>query len=793
MQPRIEASRWDKSLEKPIYEEWIRKHSYSFNRKSGRPIFSIDTPPPYVNTPIHIGHATSYVLMDFFARFRRMAGYEVLFPLGLDRNGLPIEIAAEKRFGVRMADTEREKFLEMCRLVLEESSKASIESYMRLGISFNSWDHGSRPGDIYYTDSEEYRRQTQQSFIDLWNAGLIYEAKRVNSFCPGCRTTIADAEVSYREGEADFNIIKFSVKGSGKEILIGTTRPELLCSCAMIIFNPKDSRWKGLDEKTAITPIYGKEVPIKKHPMADMEKGTGLVMMCSFGDLNDIRFFREMSLEPIIAINPDGRLNEKSGFLKGLSVKQARKSIIEELKKRSLLLEQKKVLQNTPICERSRDEIEFIELPELYLRQVELKDKIKGIAKGTAFYSKESRKLLLDWIDSITIDWPISRRRYYATEVPLWYCSRCRKPAVPKGGKYYRPWKERLEEKCSCGSEEFTGETRVFDTWFDSSISPLYILKYYSDRQFFDSCSPCSLRPQGKEIVRTWLYYTLLKCYLLTGKGIFKDIWIHYHVLDDKGRKMSKSMGNVIDPNSILDRFGAEPFRLWCAVEGNLARSDFKCSFERITGESKTLTKLWNLARFISAFRTVKEARNLTQLDMLAINEADRLAADAGKNYSKYEFHLPAARIKSFIWDFFASHYVEAVKTRAYNSDGSFTKEEQEAAIYTLSYCLDITLKLLAPILPFITQSIYKQLHGSDIHSEPFPETKGKAAKIPFSAEEFMLLNSHIWKAKRQAGKSLREPLKRLVAEKKFQGIMKDLKAAHNAATVGTGKTSVEL
>ncbi len=788
MQSKIEASRWDKLLERPIYEEWARKKSYSFDRNSSRPVFSIDTPPPYVNTPIHIGHATTYVLMDFFARFRRMAGYEVLFPLGLDRNGLPIEIAAEKRFGVKMPETEREKFLGMCRTVLEESSRTSIESYMRLGISFNSWGHGSNIGDMYYTDSDEYRTQTQQSFIDLWKEGLIYEATRVSSYCPGCRTTIADAEVDYKQGEADFNIVKFSVKEAGETIPIGTTRPELICSCAMVIFNPKDARWKRLEGKTAVTPVYGKEVPIRKHPMADMNKGTGLVMMCSFGDLTDIRFFREMSLEPIIAINPDGRMNGKAGFLKGLGVKQARKSMTEELKKRNLLLEQKRILQSTPICERSKDGIEFIELPELYLKQVEMKSKMREIAKKTSFYSKESRKLLLSWIDSISIDWPISRRRYYATEVPLWYCSSCKKPYVPEGGRYYRPWRENPAAKCSCGSADFTGETRVFDTWFDSSISPLYILKYYSDRRFFDSHNPCSLRPQGKEIVRTWLYYTLLKCYLLTGKGIFKDSWIHYHVLDDKGRKMSKSVGNVIDPKNILERFGAEPFRLWCAVEGNLAKSDFRCSFERIEGEAKTLTKLWNLARFISLFKPVKEPARLTHLDMLAIKETESLVSLARKSYGKYEFHLPAAKVKNFLWEFFASHYVETVKTRAYNNDGSFSKEEQKAAIHTLWHCLDTMLKLLAPVLPFITFRLYHDLHDRDIHSEQFPKPSKESYDIPFSAEEFMEMNSSIWKAKRDAGRSLKEPIRKLVAEEKFRTIEKDIKSAHNVSVIEFGK-----
>jgi len=796
MKPRLDGKRWSKNFEKPIYQEWKRKNTYRFDRKSRKPVFSIDTPPPYVNTPVHIGQATTYILMDFFARFRRMTGHEVLFPLGLDRNGLPIEMAAEKKFNVRLTSLPRKKAMNLCESILEESSAASTETFLRSGISFNSWELGSGIGDVYHTDSPEYRALTQETFIDMWKAGMIYEDERINNYCPGCQTTIADAEIEYEDRPTVFSDIVFKCKETGEELIIATTRPELVCTCGMVIFNPKDKRYKYLKGKTAITPVFGKEVPIKPHPIADPKKGTGIVMMCSAGDLSDIRFFREMRLEPVIAINKDGTMNGHAGFLEGLSVREAREKVIDELRKKGLLRGQKKMNHRTPVCERSKDEIEFIAMKEFYVKQVRYKKKMKEIARKVNFFSPKSRQILLDWIDSVSIDWPISRRRFYATEVPLWYCKKCGEYIIPPKGRYYRPWKEDppVKQCPKCGGTEFRGEDRVFDTWFDSSISPLYILHYERDGAFFSRHTPCTLRPQGKEIIRTWLYYTLLKDWLLTKKVIFRDAWINYHIVDDKGHKMSKSKGNIIDPKDVIDRFGAEPFRLWAAIEGNLTQTDFKCSFERIEGTGKTLTKLWNVARFISMFPAPKQRpKNLTETDSWILSEINDIMKLARAGYEKYDFHNTVTKTKSFIWDTFASHYIELVKARAYNQDGHFSKKEQESAMWTLHTVLDTTLKLLAPVVPFITYRIFKDLRGRDIHLADFPEPV-KAGNAKFKTDDLMSLNSRIWKLKKDRGLSLREQVKSATIPSEFKGIESDLKQAHNIKSLKYGtKTVISL
>jgi valyl-tRNA synthetase len=795
MEPIIKETRWDKGMEKAVWEKWKSEKTYSFNPKSNLPVYSIDTPPPYVNTPVHIGQATTYVLMDMFARFRRMTGNEVLFPLGLDRNGLPIEMAAEKKFGVRFAGMDRKKVLEYCESILKDASMASTETFLRSGISFNSWELGSKIGDVYYTDSPEYRALTQATFIDLWKKGLIYEDKRITNYCPGCRTTLADAEVDYEELPSTFNDVVFKVKETGEEIIIGTTRPELICTCAMVIFNPDDKRYKKLAGKTAVTPIFNKEVPLKAHPMAQIDKGTGLEMMCSAGDLNDIRFFREMRLDPVIAINIDGTMNEHAGVLKGLHVKKAREKMIELLKEKGLLVKQTKLLHRAPVCERSKDPIEFIALPEFYLKQLEFRPKMLEFAKKLNFIAPASRQIFVDWINSLSMDWPLSRRRYYATEIPLWYCKKCGEVIVPPKGKYYQPWREGPPvKKCTkCGGSEFRGEDRVFDTWFDSSISPLWILGYERHPDFFAKHTPCSVRPQGKEIIRTWLYYTVLKDFLLTDKLIFRDVWINYHIVDESGGKMSKSKGNVIDPAKVLDQFGAEPFRLWAAAEGNLDRKDFKCSFERIQGMEKTLTKLWNVARFISMYERKKKPAKLEPLDEWILHEMAELVKFARERYEEYDFHNPVTQTKNFLWEAFASHYMELVKNRAYNQDGKFSAAAQASALHTLHECLELILLVLAPVNPIITSILYEKLTGKDIHAQEFPEPP-KAKKTAFTAQELMEMNGAIWKAKKDAGKSLKDPLASLTVPEKFKSIEADLRITHGVGKLSYGeKIAVEV
>jgi len=782
---------WNVEIENKITSVWKAAEFFNFDKKAKK-IYSIDTPPPYINAPIHMGHAVTYAYQDFFARYKRMKGFEVLFPLGLDRNGLPIEMGAEKKFNVSPFKIGRDKFVEYCEKLLNETTTESTDTFAKIGISFTSYKYGEHIGAVYHTDAAEYRALTQATLINLYKKGLLYEDVRINNWDSKLQTTIADSEIDYEEKESVFSDIKWKVKETGEEIVIGTTRPELICTCGMVIFNPKDKRYKHLKGKTAISPLFGKEIPINSHPMAQIDKGTGLVMMCSAGDLSDIQFFREMKLKPVIAIGIDGKMNENAGFLKGLKVKDARKEIIEKLKNEKLLINQRKIMHRTPISERSKVEIEFIEMPEFYLKQLKFKDDVRRVSKQMDFYPEFSRKILDDWIDSVSIDWPVSRRRFYATEIPLWYCKRKGLVAVPLPGKYYRPWKDKVPSDAEVYENgkligkvkdskfkelEWEGEERVCDTWIDSSISQLFILKYKEDLDFFNKAFPATLRPQGKEIVRTWLYYSILRGFLETGKSCFRDVWIHQHILDEKGKKMSKSLGNVIDPQDILKEFGGEALRLWSSLEGDISKQDLTCSKERIRAELKTLNKILNVSRFVMLFEKPKLPKTIVKIDKLFIDYIEDLTERIDKSYSKYDFNGPALELRFFLWETFASHYIEMIKSRAYNSEKKFSDEESDSAKYTLHFLLERFLTLIYPIIPQITTTIANE-KGINLLKAEYPKVnKGKSdLKL---IKKIMDFHSEVWKKKKDEGVSLRDSIKGIKIPKELKDFEKDLKECH--------------
>ncbi|MCD6465725.1 valine--tRNA ligase [Candidatus Bathyarchaeota archaeon] len=795
--PKIKDKTWDPSKEVLLFQKWQEEGIYRFDERSNREIFSIDTPPPYVNTPVHIGQAYTYVWMDIFARYKRMNGYNVLFPIGLDKNGLPIEVQVEKTYGIAMHETPREEFIEKCKQVLKESGDISLEIFKRLGLSCNSWKLEHKIGGRYETDDPEYRRLTQETFIEFWKRGLIYEDEKVTNYCPVCRTTISDAEVEYVEEEAVLNYIKFRIQETGEEVLIATTRPELLCACRVVLFNPADERYKHLEGKHAIVPIYEHVVPIIPHPYAKPDFGSGLVMICSFGDYSDIRILRELDLKPIFAIDERGKMNENAGKYRGLKVEEARKQIIEDLKTMGLLIKQEKTIQRKPICWRSKNPIEFVPMKEFYLKQVEFKNEILKLVDQMNFFAPESKQILIDWINSVDIDWVISRRRYYGTEIPLWYCKACGYIYVPEPGRYYQPWREKPPiEKCpKCGGTEFRGEERTFDTWFDSATSEIYILGYLWDKNFFEKNFPCSLRPQGKEIVRSWLYFTILKSLLLFGKAPFKNVWIHMHVVDEQGRKMSKSAGNVIDPQDVIKMFGSEAFRIWSTLEGNITRGDIRCSFEKIRGTSKFLTKLWNIARFISSFPQVGEDYELAPLDKMILAKLNELIGVCRSGYENFNAFQAGTAIRNFTWNIFADHYLEAVKSRAYNSGGLFDVKLQRGAWYTLHKCLETILKLLAPICPFITEAIWLELYSKEsIHVQSFPKEREEwRSSLVKLLPKFMEFNNTIWQYKKKNNIALNQEIKGVIYAPEFlKPLGVDLKAMHRIESLIFGKPETE-
>lgn len=674
----------------------------------------------------------------------------MLYPIGIDRNGLPVEIFAERKYRVQMRKTPREEFINLCKHALDDLEAYMIGLLKTLGISGDYYNK-------YRTDSEEYRKLTQWSFIELWKKGLVYVANRPNNYCPDCATTIADAEIEYEELPTFLVTNTFRVKDGKSELSVATTRPEMLAACQMLVVNPSDGRYKRFVGKTAIVPIYNREVPIRAHKSVDPKFGSGVVMVCSYGDYNDVMLVREFKLKEIVAVDMDGKMTAVTGKYTGTSIKDARSQIIQDLQDVGVATKVEQIQHRTPLCDRSKTPIEIIPMEEYYLKQLEFKPALKKLAKKIEFHPAMHRQILYDWIDVLTTDYPISRRRYYATEIPVWYCSKCGTPHLPKPGVYYRPWRDEAPfKKCKkCGNLKFVGETRTFDTWMDSSLSPLYISKRLKSGRFHSLTFPATVRMQGKDIVRTWLYYSLLKSYQLTGKAPFEHAWIGGMGQDSQGRKMSKSLGNFLDVEPLLARSGADAFRFWGASEAGLGY-DFRFSEERILGAGKFLTKLWNTCRFISSF-PIPEKADLTWTDKWVLNELGKLTEDCVEAYGRFDLFTVSTKVREFLWNVFASHYLEMAKGRAYG-DGA-TKGEQEAAWYTLHTVVRSMLLLVAPITPYITDSVWRKLYGAQsIHLERFPKPQrfDVSEKVSQSIIEF---NAQVWKSKKDRGMALKDPI----------------------------------
>jgi len=773
--PKIVEKRWDHSTELLTQQLWEKERLYKFNVNTKKSIFTIDTPPPYPSgRPWHIGALAHYAQIDMIARTSRALGYETLFPIGIDRNGLPVERYVETTYKIEMRSQDRKKFIELCEHTLDELEAEMVGLMRREGLSPNF-------ANKYRTDTEDYRRLTQRTFIELWKKKLIYESTYPSNYCPGCQTTIADAEIIYQEKPTKLVSIAFKVKETGEELVIATTRPELMSSCQLVIVNPEDESYKKLYGLHAVVPIFEREVEIRPHPGAKREKGTGAVMICSYGDYHDVTLFRELGLREVISIDERGRITEAAGRFRDLTVEEARRKVVEELTTRGLVRRILTITHEVPTCERSGDPIEIIPMKEFYLKQLNFVPQMTKIAKSLKFHPETHRQILLDWIGSINIDWPISRRRYYGTEIPIWYCKKCRRANLPKPGLYYRPWRDPPPfKKCAfCSHDEFMGETRILDTWMDSGISPLYNSKYGGkDKRFYQRTYPATIRPQGKDIVRTWLHYTILRCFQLTGKRPFTHVWITGMGLDEKGERMSKSKGNVVDPGPVLEKYGADAFRLWSALETSLG-SDYRYSDARVAGARNTLTKIWNLARFISSFPQSKTARP-RPADQWILSELSHLTKRCLKGYKEFNFFIPATELRDFLWGSFASHYLEMAKTRAYGI--GFDKADQRAAWSTLHTCLKTMLVLLGPIAPHLTDSIWRKLYGKrSIHSESFPNAVWKETYRKYT-RDLVDFNSEVWKTKKEKGLSLSSPIDSKVPSS-LRLFEDDLRAMHKISS----------
>lgn len=799
--PIISDKRWSIDLEKRIQEEHYRENystRYSFNPESEKELFIIDTPPPYPSGTWHIGAVAQYSMIDVIARSQRLLGKEVFFPWGVDRNGINIEFTVEKKTGKKMRTFERGKFIEICRETIDEYTQAMRETACRVGLSCDFEKE-------YLTDSPEFRGASQSIFVQLFKQGDIIEDYRPNIYDTIEKTTIADAEVQRITRKTKLCDVKW-ITEDGDELVISTTRPELICACGVVVVHPEDERYTHLVGKKLELPLPTKGrsnfVEIKQHPSVKMEFGSGVLMVCSFGDQNDVSIFRELGLSPFVAINLDGNITEIGGPLENLSVIDARKEAILLLEARGSLVSIKDHDQEIPVSERGNNPVEIILLKEWYVKQIDALDRMRNHIKEINFIPPRNQQFLDDWMNGISIDWPISRRRWYHTEVPIWYSEDEKMIIVPPSGSYVQPWRENppdesevldriTREKIGLYSEMIDDlgalipEEKVFDTWMDSSNSNLFVSGYLQDSSLFDKAFPTSIRPQGKEIVRTWLYYTLLKSTLLLNKPGFENIWIDGLGMDPWGRKMSKSLGNGIDANSVLEcgaggrtgswkikglegkqvnfranKIGSECFRLWKACEAQVG-DDFQINPEEI--EAKyfgVLTKIFNVVRFASQFSIPDDLDQIPDdldiEDRWILSEFSKMMQKTEDSWGNIDIYSASQGLKNFGTGVFPSHWLEMAKSRLYDGDIK--------AAWTIHRIVRDYLQAFSPICPFFTHYLSTTLYGeSAVDACSFPKIIGIDDELISSTESIMNFNSKVWKTKKEMGISLNSEIQGII------------------------------
>jgi len=736
---------------------WETEGVYRFDPERLDDAYVIDNPPRYASGPLHMGHAAHYTHIDFAARYQRIKGKNVLFPLCFDVNGMPIEVNVEKKFGIKMWETPRQEFLKLC----SDFAGANIDEMTRqfriLGQSMDA--------SVYYqTDAPYYRRLTQISFLRLFQKDLVYRGEFPIYWCPRCTTALAQSEVAYEDRTTKLNFVKF-FKTDGEPILVATTRPELIASCQCVALHPDDPRIADLEGGTLRTPVFEKEVPIIKDDAVDPAFGTGVVMICTIGDKEDLNWVRKYNLPIEKAIDERGLMTELAGKYQGMHLEDARKAIIEDMRVEGLLVDQKDTLQNVGGCWRCSTPIEFLVSKQWFLKILPFKELVMETAREAEWFPKHMFIRLKEWVDSLAWDWVISRQRYFATPIPIWQCTGCDHVALAEEGSCYidpTVTPPPYDDCPDCGSP-MKGCEEVFDTWMDSSLTPLYNSFWLRDDEKFAKLYPNSLRPQSHDIIRTWAFYSLLRGKLLTDVKPFETFMIDGFILAVDGTPMHASKGNVINPLEILETEGADPLRYYagtCAVgEDNPFRP------QDVTRGKYLTNKYYNVQRFIESALKDHDGSPLVMEDLQVedrwlLSKLGETVERVDETCAEFRFDQGLKAADGFLWHTLADHYLEMVKQRIYG-DGDVTVRR---VLHRVG--LDIT-KLLCIYFPHITEEVYQEVYRrwdglKSIHVAPFPEVILRDAGAIAEGEVLKDLIAEIrsWKAAQKLSPAA--PLKRL-------------------------------
>lgn len=714
------------AMEKKWRGKWEETGTYRFDwsdRK--RPVFSVDTPPPYTSGEFHTGLTLNWTYFDILARYKRMRGFNVLFPQGWDCHGLPVEVEVEKQRNIKKTDIPPDEFRKLCMDLVEENIAGMKESITGLGCSID-WS------TEYRTMDPDYWRRTQLSLILLYKKGFIYRGKHPVNWCPRCETAIADAEVEYDTRTTQLHYIKFMLEEGGF-LEIATTRPELIPACVMVAVHPEDERYARQVGKKVRVPTTDRTVAIVADEMVDPKFGTGAVMICSYGDKADVKTIMKHKLPAIVCIDGQGRMTENAGKYVGLRSEEAKKAILEDLKAEGQVSRKESLSQEVSLCWRCRTPIEILEREQWFMKTRVLTGEVEKAALEIAWYPDYMKHRLIDWAKSLDWDWVISRQRVFATPIPIWYCKKCGEVLLAEEG--WVPIDPRVEKprsgKCAkCGGTEFVPERDVLDTWMDSSIT-CAVHAGWPDRKDWRRLFPADVHASGVDIIRTWAYYLMVRHLALFGEKPYKSCLINGMVLGSDGREMHKHLGNYVASLEVIGKYGADSLRQW-AAGGGATGSDIPFRWPDVEYGWRFLVKLWNASRFVAGLLEGFDPENkrmpeLQVLDRWILSRAERLAEKVTDALEKCQFNTATEEARNFTWHVFCDCYIEAVKDRLYKPD-VYGEEKKRAAQYALHAVLRKVLQLLAPIIPHITEEIYqamyadaKQFRSVHVSSWPVP------------------------------------------------------------------------
>jgi valyl-tRNA synthetase len=737
-----------------VEEKWMEKWDlsmYHFNwGKDARPQYIIDTPPPYPTGNFHIGNALNWCYIDFIARYKRMRGYNVMFPQGWDCHGLPTEVKVEETYGITKNQVPRAEFRKMCRELTAGNIEKMRKTMLRLGFSVD-WSNE------FITMEPSYFVKTQKSFVRMYNAGHIYHEDHPVNWCPRCETAIAFAEVEYEARQTKLNFVHFD------KVDIATTRPELMAACVAVAVNPGDERYKAYVGQEITVPIFGQKVPLIADEAVEPGFGTGAVMICTFGDKQDVRWWVKYDLPLIKAIDKQGKMTKVAGRYAGLGIEECRKKVLSDLKAENLLYAQKPLDQNVGLCWRCGTPIEILSEPQWFIK-INHKDILKA-ADEINWYPEYMKVRLQNWTGTMEWDWCISRQRIFATPIPIWHCKKCGKIMIAEESWLPIDPNENAPKKaCSCGSTDFEPEKDVLDTWMDSSITALHVSGWESEHSLR---LPAQIRPQGHDIIRTWAFYTILRSLALEGKKPWDSIVINGMVLGPDGHKMSKSLGNVISPEEVVVKYSADAFRQWGAVGGSTG-SDVMFRWKDVVSASRFLQKMWSIYRFsmshIMAFGEEDskdfQINSLPAIDRWLLSKLNRLIDSCTKEMDGYQFDSAFKAIRGFAWEVLADNYLELVKGRLYGDE----PEGKKAASYVLYRTIKTLSLLLAPFLPFFAEELYSRLSKESVHMEAWPSVDESliSEEAEAAGELIKGIASEVRRYKSDFGMALNAPLKKI-------------------------------